>query len=140
MLDPQAREEEMARRQATADYIRAATESSKRLTIVVSEGSVNITDADGRVQNLPTDSKKMDARSPTANSVKNRCAMIALRHGSQPGGEPTFPIGVVDQDQSRWRRSTPMRNIQQCRNSALELPPFKDGGTSAPLFSQPAES
>src|SRR5438270_618097 len=61
-VDPQSREEDMARRQALADYVRTATEASKRLTIVLHAGSVSITDADGRVQNLATDDKKIDAR------------------------------------------------------------------------------
>ena len=52
----------MAARQATADYIRAALEASKQLTIVIHDTSVTITDAEGRVQNLPTDNKKMESR------------------------------------------------------------------------------
>jgi hypothetical protein len=45
-----------------ASYIRAATATSKRLTIVVRDQSVEITDADGRVQTLPTDGKKVNSR------------------------------------------------------------------------------
>jgi hypothetical protein len=52
----------MAARQATADYIRAAAEASKRLTIVIHEASVTITDAEGRVQDVPTDNKKIESR------------------------------------------------------------------------------
>jgi len=61
-MDPKAREEAAATRQATADYIRAATQASKRLTIAVHDTSVTITDADGRVQVFQTDGKKTDSR------------------------------------------------------------------------------
>ena len=61
-MDPRAREEEAARRQALADYVSAATIATKRLTIVVHDASVSLTDADGRVQTLPTDNKKIDGR------------------------------------------------------------------------------
>jgi hypothetical protein len=60
--DPQAREDALAYRQALATYLSAATLATKRMTIVITDASVNITDADGRVQNLPTDNKKIDAR------------------------------------------------------------------------------
>jgi hypothetical protein len=60
--DPQAREEDAARRQALVDYVNAATVATKRMTIVIHDTSVSITDADGRVQNLPTDNKKIDGR------------------------------------------------------------------------------
>jgi hypothetical protein len=52
----------LAYRQALTSYISAATIATKRLTILITDTSVNITDADGRVQNLPTDNKKIDAR------------------------------------------------------------------------------
>jgi hypothetical protein len=61
-LDPQAREEEMARRQALVNYVSAAAVATKRMTIAIQDASVSITDADGRVQNLPTDNKKLDGR------------------------------------------------------------------------------
>jgi hypothetical protein len=46
------REDDMARRQAVMNYVRAATESPKQLTIVVHDASVSITDVDGHVQLL----------------------------------------------------------------------------------------
>jgi hypothetical protein len=61
-IDPRAREEAAARQRALADYVNAATIASKRLTIVVNDASVIITEADGRVQHLPTDNKKIDTR------------------------------------------------------------------------------
>jgi hypothetical protein len=56
------REDDMAKRQAIMNYVRAATESPKQLTIVVHDTSVSITDVDGRVQLLQTDDKKIDER------------------------------------------------------------------------------
>ena len=52
----------MARRQALVAFLGSATIASKRLTIAINDGSVSITDADGRIQNIPTDNKKIDAR------------------------------------------------------------------------------
>jgi hypothetical protein len=52
----------MARRRAIMNYVRAATESPKQLTIVVHDASVSITDVDGRTQLLQTDDRKIDER------------------------------------------------------------------------------
>ena len=62
LLDPRAREEEMARRQAVTNYVTAAAVATKRMTIAIDDTSVSITDADGRVQNLLTHNKKIDGR------------------------------------------------------------------------------
>jgi len=62
VVDPKAREEDAARRQALENYVSAATMATKRMTIVIHDGSVSITDADGRVQTFPTDNKKIDGR------------------------------------------------------------------------------
>jgi|SRR6185295_12609846 len=62
MLDPKAREEEMARRQSVTNYVNAAAIATKRMTIALDDASVSITDADGRVQNLLTHNKKIDGR------------------------------------------------------------------------------
>lgn len=61
-MDPKTVEEEMARRQALANWVTAATIATKRLSFVIGDSAVTITDADGRVQNLPTDNKKIDGR------------------------------------------------------------------------------
>jgi hypothetical protein len=45
-----------------ANYMRTSMEASKQLTIVVREESVAITTADGNVQILKTDGKKVDER------------------------------------------------------------------------------
>lgn len=52
----------MARRRAILDYVRAATEASKQLTMVVHDDAVTLTDMDGRTQTLPTDDKRIDTR------------------------------------------------------------------------------
>jgi len=56
------REEDSARRQATTNYVRAATVSPSQLTIVVHDTSVSITDVDGQVQTLQTDNQKVEDR------------------------------------------------------------------------------
>jgi hypothetical protein len=58
----QGRSEDLGRRQAVGDYVRASMEASKQLTIVVHETSVSITDAEGQVIVLPTDDKKTSDR------------------------------------------------------------------------------
>jgi hypothetical protein len=55
-------EEDLGRREAIMNYMRTAMEASRQLTIVVHEDAVNITDAEGRVQSLKTDNKKIDER------------------------------------------------------------------------------
>ena len=55
-------EEDLGRREAIMNYMRTAMEASKQLTIVVHEDAVNITDAEGRVQSLKTDNKKIEER------------------------------------------------------------------------------
>ena len=55
-------EEGLARREAIMDYMRTSMEASRQLTIVVHEDGVNITDAEGRVQSLKTDNKKIEER------------------------------------------------------------------------------
>jgi hypothetical protein len=51
------------RQQAIGDYVRTQiADVSKQLTIVVHEGSVVITDADGRVVSFETNDKKVDER------------------------------------------------------------------------------
>lgn len=58
----EGRSEDLGRRQAIGDYVRASLEASKQLTIVVHETSVSITDAEGRVLVLPTDDTKTSDR------------------------------------------------------------------------------
>ena len=60
--DAGGQEEDLARRQATANYVRTAMEASKQLTIVVHGDSVTVTDAEGRVLSLKTDNKKIEER------------------------------------------------------------------------------
>jgi hypothetical protein len=60
--DGAGHEEQLGRREAIIDYMRAATEASRQLTIVVHEDAVSITDAEGRVQSLKTDNKKIEER------------------------------------------------------------------------------
>ena len=55
-------EEDLGRREAIMSYMRTAMEASRQLTIVVHEDAVNITDAEGRVQSLKTDNKKIEER------------------------------------------------------------------------------
>ena len=55
-------QEDLGRREAIMNYARTATEASKQLTIVVHEDAVSITDAEGRVQTLKTDNKKIEER------------------------------------------------------------------------------
>ena len=56
------REDDMARRQATMNYVRSFSASPKQLTIVVHPEAVSITDADGGVLTLQTNDKKVDER------------------------------------------------------------------------------
>ena len=55
MVDPE-------RMRAIGEFIRSATAASTRLTIVVHESSVAITDADGATVTVPTDDKKVEER------------------------------------------------------------------------------
>jgi len=55
-------EDDVARRQAIAEYVRTSTQDSKQLTIVLHESSVSITDIDGQVLALQTNGKKVDER------------------------------------------------------------------------------
>jgi hypothetical protein len=55
-------EEALARREAIMNYMRTSMEASRQLTIVVHENAVTITDAEGRVQSLKTDNKKIEER------------------------------------------------------------------------------
>jgi hypothetical protein len=55
-------EEDLGRRQAIADYVRASMDDSKQLTIVVHDTSVSITDVDGQVLVLQTNDKKIEER------------------------------------------------------------------------------
>ena len=48
--------------QATMNYMRTLTEASNRLTIVVHEASVGITDGEGATVTLQTDNRKIDER------------------------------------------------------------------------------
>jgi hypothetical protein len=60
--DGSGSENAAARRQAMANYMRESMEASKQLTVVVREGSITITDADGHVLALKTDGKKTEER------------------------------------------------------------------------------
>jgi len=62
--DASGQEQDLGRREAIMNYMRTAMEASRQLTVVVHEDgvSVSITDAEGRVQSLKTDNKKIDER------------------------------------------------------------------------------
>jgi hypothetical protein len=60
--DTGGQEQDLGRREAIMNYMRTAMEASRQLTIVVHEDAVNITDAEGRVQSLKTDNKKIEER------------------------------------------------------------------------------
>jgi hypothetical protein len=60
--DTGGQEQDLGRREAIMNYIRTAMEASRQLTIVVHEDAVSITDAEGRVQSLKTDNKKIEER------------------------------------------------------------------------------
>jgi hypothetical protein len=60
--DTGGQEQDLGRREAIMNYMRTAMEASRQLTIVVHEDAVSITDAEGRVQSLKTDNKKIEER------------------------------------------------------------------------------
>jgi len=60
--DAGGQEQDLGRREAIMNYMRTAMEASKQLTMVVHEDGVSITDAEGRVQSLKTDNKKIEER------------------------------------------------------------------------------
>jgi hypothetical protein len=60
--DASGQQEDFGRRQAVMNYMRAAMEASRQVTIVLHEDTVSITDAEGRVQSLKTDNKKIEER------------------------------------------------------------------------------